>query len=227
MARPKKPKPETEVKLDELQLRYLANKQDQTVFEEYFLLLKSYARSICLKEIKSKIYLDPDRVEEVAVEATLKLLNQYNKEGWKVWGSFFGAIRWKVVEALWQDAEEESAISMNLFVGDSTRELGDILEKIGAQNLWKVDGENPQDTFFRAADVSISEIKKVLAEAREVLDARQYLLFCSYLLLRLRRPKTRLVIPSFVELFLTNKEEEAFELLLLEIRNRIAKNDSQ
>lgn len=225
MARPKKPKPETEVRLEQLQEVYMDNPKDRDVFNEYFLLLKSYARSICLKEIKSKIYLEPDRVEEVAVEATLKLLAQYNKPDWKVWGSFFGALRWKVVEALYQDAEEESAISMNLYVGDSTRELGDVLEKIGAQTLWKGDGENPQDVFFKTADVSLSEIKAVLEEAATVLNPRQRLLFHAYLLLKLRRPKARLVFPAFSSLFLTTKEEEAFELLLLEIRNRIAENE--
>lgn len=225
MARPKKPKPETEVKLELLQEEYMTN--PEVVLNEYFLLLKSYARSICLKEIKGKIYLDPDRVEEVAVEATLKLLAQYKKADWKVWGSFFGAIRWKVVEALYEDAEEESNISMNLYVGDSTRELGDILDKIGAQTLWKRDSEDPQDSFFRFADVSISEIKKVIAEAAEVLDARQQILFSAYLLLKLRRPKARLVFPAFSEYFLTTKEEEAFELLLLEIRNRVSENDLQ
>ena len=215
MARPKKPKPETEVKLEDLQARFLENPKDQEVFNEYFLLLKAYARSICLKEIKSKIYLEPDRVEEVAVEATLKLLNQYKRANWKV------------VEALYQDAEEESAISMNLYVGDSTKELGDILEKIGAQALWKVDGENPQDVFFRAADVSISEIRHVLGEAAVVLNTRQQILFHAYLLLKLRRPKARQVFPSFTSLFLSSKEEEAFELLLLEIRNRVARNEYQ
>lgn len=227
MARPKKPKPETEVKLENLQLAYLDNPDDQDIFNEYFLLLKSYARSICLKEIKSKIYLDPDRVEEVAVEATLKLLAQYKKPDWKVWGSFFGALRWKVVEALYEDAEEESAISMNLYVGDSTKELGDILAKIASRALWKAEGDNPQEIFFRSTDVSISEISKVLAESAVVLTTRQRILFSAYLLLKLRRPKRRQVFSTFASMFLTSKEEEAFELLMLEVRNRIAANDSQ
>ena len=226
MARPKKPKPETEVKLDALQERYLEDPQNVEVFKEYFTLIKSHARSICLKEIKSKIYLEPDRVEEVAVEATLKFLNQYRRKDWRVWGSFFGAIRWKVVEALYEDAEEESTVSMNLYVGDSTTELGDILKKIGARQIWSVAGLDPQETFMASADVSFSEIKSLLEEADAILDARLQLLFRAYLLLRLRRPKTRQVLSSFTTLFLTTKEEEAFELLLLELRNRIADTES-
>lgn len=226
MARPKKPKPETEVRLEALQERYLADPHDVELFKEYFSLIKSYARSICLKEIKSKLYLDPDRVEEVAVEATLKFLNQYRREDWKVWGSFFGAIRWKVVEALYEDAEEESAISMNLYVGDSSTELGDILEKIGARQLWSVEGLDPQEAFAAAADVSYSEIKSLLDEADSMLDSRLQILFRAYLLLRLRRPKTRQVLSSFVSLFLSSREEEAFEMLLLELRNRIVDTES-
>jgi len=222
--RPKtqRPKPETEIRLTDMQDIYLANPKDEENFHKYFILLKAYARSLALKEIKTKIYLEPDHIEGVAVEAVLKLFNQYRKPGWKVWGSFAGALRWKVVEALYQDAEEESSKSLNLYIGDdSTRELGDILEKIGATVLWKQDGDDPQDAFLRNHNSSAAEVFEILKEATEALPYRLSLLFHAYLLIRLRRPKTRLTLPAFKEFFLDAKAEEAFELLLLEIRNRV------
>jgi len=222
VARPKKPKPQTEIDLDAMQAAYLLEPQNPAVFNPYFLLLKVYARSICLKEIKNKIYLEPDRVEEVAVEATLKLLHQYRKAGWHVWGSFYGALRWKVIEALYQDAEEDSTSSLNLTIGDGSVELGDILARVGGSALWQQNIDDPQEAFFLATDISLSEIRSVLDDARNELTPRQEILFYAYLLLKLRRPKAKKNAVSFEERFLSNKEEEAFELLLLEIRNRVA-----
>jgi len=224
MPRVKKEKPQTEQDLELLQEQYLADPHNKKVFDEYFLLLKVYARSLALKEIKrKKIYLPPDRVDEVATEATILLLTQYRKDGWKIWGSFAGALRWKVVEALYSDANEDQTTSLNLTVGDEgSQEIMDILGKIGGEVLWREDDNDPQACLMRTFDVTASEINTVINEASEVLPYRLAILFQVYLLLYLRRPKTRLTIPSFKRFFLDKKSEEAFDLLMLEIRNRVA-----
>jgi hypothetical protein len=228
MARAKKPKPETEVRLEELQAAYMADPEDMEVFHKYFILLKAYARSLALKEIKTKVFLEPDHIDGVATEAVLKLFNQYRKEGWKVWGSFAGVLRWKVVEALYENAEEESSQSLNLSVGEEAggSELVDILDRIGAKPLWKKESDNPQDIYIENYDSSATEVLAVLNEGTQVMSYRQSLLFHAYLLLRLRRPKTRLTLPAFKAYFLNTQEENAFELLLLEIRNRVAAHSS-
>ncbi len=226
MARVKKEKqkPETEIKLEALQEAYLEDPSNEKVFHEYFIILKAYARSLALKEIKTKIYLPPEHIDGVATEAVLKLLNQYRKEGWKVWGSFAGLLRWKVVEALYENSQEESVQSLNAYVGnsDSNQELGDMLSKVGATLLYGKTTDDPQETFFSGHDTTASEVFGVLADASSSLPYRLELLFEVYLLLRLRRPKTRLTMPSFKQFYLNSKAEEAFELLLLEIRNRVA-----
>ncbi len=219
-----KPKPETEVRLEELQEQFLKNPNDTLNFEKFFILLKAYARSLTLKEIKTKIFLDSDHIDGIATEAVLKFLNQYKKPGWKVWGSFAGALRWKVVEALYENHQEESTQSLNALLGEESnaKEVGDLLLKIGAKPIWSHEGEDPQELFMKKYDSTSSEILGILSESSEVLTYRQSLLFHAYLLLRLRRPKTRLTLPSFKLFFLNTQEEEAFELLLLEIRNRLA-----
>lgn len=224
MVRVKKPKPITEVKLDALQEAYLNDRSNKKVFDEYFLLLKVYARSLALQEIKrKKIYLPPERVDEVATEATILLLSQYRKEEWRIWGSFAGALRWKVVEALYGDANEDQTTSLNLSVGDDgSQEMMDILTKIGGTLLWHEAEDDPQAYLIKTFDVTKSEIETVLQEASEVLPYRLTILFHVYLLLQLRRPKTRLTLPSFKKFFLDNKSEEVFDLLMLEIRNRVA-----
>lgn len=223
MARKKKPKPQTEIDLERLQELYLKDRTNKEVLDEYFLLLKVYARSLALKEIgRKKIFLPPDRVDEVATEAALLLLNQYRNEEWTVRSSFAGTLRWKVVEALYRDAEEDKALSLNLSVGESgTQELGDMINSIGGEALWGNDYYDPQEELIKGIDFIGMEIYNLLEEVKEVLSYRLYFLFLIYLLLHLRRPKTRLTLPTFRKIYLSKKEEEAFDILLLEIRNRI------
>lgn len=227
MARKKKPKPQTEIDLDLLQEKFLADREDREVLSEFFILLKTYARSLCLKETKNKKYLPPERVDEVATEAALLLVSQYKKEGWKVNASFAGVLRWKVVEALYKDAKEDMAGSLNAVIGESAeQEVIDILKKVGATPPWQAENNetDPAVLMMASTDVSWEEIEEVLHEAEEVLPYNLTILFYAYLLLKLRRPKTRRTFPLFKELFLTSKEESTFEILLLEIRNRIAEH---
>lgn len=224
MPRQKKEKPITEVQLDALQEDFLKDPNNEKVKTEFFFLLKSYSRSLTLKEIKNKIFLDPDRVDEVATEATLRFLNQYKKDGWKVWGSFAGALRWKVVEALYQDANEESAQSLNALIGDATsgHEMGDFLDKLKAEPVFESSKSiDPQIALVSLTENPMWEIRDILREASEILPYRTVYLFYIYLLQILRRPKSRLRHPTFKELFLSKKEEEQFDLLLLEVRTRL------
>ena len=64
--------PQTEKQLKELQALFMENKANRKVRDEFILLLRQYARSLTLKEIKRKgIFLDPWRVDEIATDATL------------------------------------------------------------------------------------------------------------------------------------------------------------
>ena len=211
--------------LGEMQEKMLQD-PERKIPEEYFFLLKNYARSITLKKIKSKqIFLPPERVDEIATEATILMLNQYKKPGWRVDASFHGVLQWKVVEAMYGDASEDITTSLNLVIGDNAnQEVADIFKKLGAVPPWLDENpeNDPANLFMRDIDVSYDEIQTVLQEASEVLPYHMILLFHAYLLLRLRRPKTRLTFPSFKKYFLDSKTEDIFDLLMLEIRNRIA-----
>jgi hypothetical protein len=220
-AKKPKEKPQTEIDLDRLQDLYLQAPNDVVVFEEFFLLVKAYSRSLTLKEIKTKIFLPPDRVDEVATEATLLFFKQYLKPEWRVWGSFAGALRWKVVEALYKESFEDKMSSLNQLVGEGTQEVADVLDKIGATILYNEEGEDPADAAARNFNVASAEISGLLDEAYEALPFRLFILFECYLLLRLRRPKTRRTLPAFQEFYLDGKAEKAFDLLMLEVRNRM------
>lgn len=223
MPKKKKPKPETELRLEALQDKFLNDPNDTDVYHEYFNLLKVYARSLTLKEIKNKVFLPPDRVEEVAVEATVKLIHQYRKDTWKVWGSFGGALRWKIVEALYQDSDEESAQSLNTLIGDSSQELGDIMTKIGASPVMSYVHavQDPSETAL-LEKAGLTEVQAVLGDAREVLPYRTYFTLLIYVLHTFRRSKARHAIQGFRDLYMNNSQTASvFDAVLLEIRQRL------
>ena len=222
MARPKKPKPKTEIELARLQDLYVKDKKKYQ--NEYMILLKSYARSLALKEIKGKITLPPNRIEEVAIVATLKLLDQYERNPeWRVWASFGGTLRWKVVEALYEDYKEESHLSLNAVIGESqNRELGDLMVSLGFDPLFHQFEIKPEDLINKDLSNVERELEGILQEAYEVLPYYYMLIFELYLNLLIRRPKSRDAIKRFKQHYITsNKMEEIFDTLLLEIRKRL------
>ncbi len=220
MARPKRPKPLIEIQLGELQELYLQDKEKYQ--NDFMLLLKPYARSLTLKEIKGKVVLPPDRVEEIAVEATLKLLNQYRNPEWKVWASFGGAIRWKVVESLYENSREESCLSLNTLIGASqNRSVEEVIVQLGMEPLYTDVQENPESILFKDFDGIANEVNGILQEAAEVMPYYYMLVFKIYFSLLLRRPKIKNAMQNFKKTFIQGKMEDVFDTLLLEIRNRL------
>ena len=83
---------------------------------------------------------------------------------------------------------------------------------------------DPSSTLLDDIDVSIDEIKSVINEAFRILPYPTYLRFLPWLLLQFRKPRTRNISELFNSLFISNREESAFDILLLEIHNRIAQH---
>ena len=224
--------PPTELELQRLQELYLEDRNNQKVVDDYFFLLRTYARSIALKVIKRKgIYLQPERVEEIATDATLLLLNQYSKKGWKVTVSFAGILIWKVYEAMYDQADDEQNSSLNAtFTND--KDSKEVMDLVGSNSClpWTVTihgqkmKDNPSDIASDGVNVSFSEISDVIDEAYDILPYRVFMRFIPWVVLKMRKPKTRNIESLFKRLFLTSKEEDAFEILLLEIHNRISQH---
>ena len=227
--------PQTEKQLKELQALFMENKANRKVRDEFILLLRQYARSLTLKEIKRKgIFLDPWRVDEIATDATLQLFRQYNKDGWQVFASFGGALKWKIFNAMYAPAQEEinlkSSLNGTFSEEKDSKEILDIVSH-GACLPWDYErGDNatmsydPSNTIRDSIDVSTDEIKSVIDEAYRILPYPTYMRFLPWLLLQFRKPKTRNIQELFNSLFISNREESAFDILLLEIHNRIAQH---
>lgn len=221
--------PKTEVECKALQEEYLKPDCPQSVRDEYFSLLRIYARSLALKEIKRKgIFLQPERVDEICTDATLLLMNQYTKPGWRVLSSFAGALYWKLLEAMYGQASEDMVYSLNTTFSDDA-DSKEILDLIGSNAClpWqktiknKEDQDIPWDNLYEELNVSYSEIKSLIDEAYSILPYKTFIRFIPWLLLQFRKPRTRNNRKVFSEVFLEGKEEEAFDLLFLEVRNRL------
>ena len=217
------PPPETEIILTALQELYLKPGCSRALRDRYFMLMRSYARSILLKEIKRKgIVFPPEKVEELATDSTLLLMNQYTKEGWKISASFAGALRWKVVESLYGDSKGEMNYSLNrTFSEDSNaKEMLDLMSNSNTP-WYNHTSQDPADEVAENENTAIEEVRTLVAQAYDILPYKVYLKFLPWLLLKLRKPRIRNVMMQFSRIFLNSKEEEAFDLLLLEMRNRI------
>ena len=220
------PPTETELRLQELQEKFLdpngCSKADK---DEFFLVMRMYARSITLQMIKSKgLVLPPERVDEVCTDATLAILKQYQKVGWKIEASFAGALRWKVIESLYGPKNEESHYSLNTTFSDDT-DSKEMLDIVSSSSLpWSNDSycDDPEETTFNQYSAVVEEVNRLLDEAYELLDYRLYVRFLPWLLLNIRKTRARNVMQTFTSCFLTSREESAFELLLLELRNRLS-----
>lgn len=217
-----KQKPETETILEDLQTKFLETRDPQ-VWKEMFDIMIKYARSLTLKINKGKVYLEPEHVLGVATDAAIKVMERYAKPDFKITHSFAGLLKWKVIESLYGDREEDTHLSLNyVFQEDSSTktELGDLQDKVHASALTPelmLEPENNIDTLIFTLNNVLKEYDEACNSYRSSLIAR------TYLLLWLRKSKIRHAPAIFKRYISLNpKEEEALDLLLLEIRNRLS-----
>lgn len=223
--------PQTELELQRLQKLFLEDKTNKQIREQYFMLLRIYARSIALKVIKRKgIFLTPERVDEISTDSTLAVMKQYEKEGWSISVSFAGVLIWKVYEAMYAQANEEMNSSLNLTFSDE-KESKEIMDFVGYNSTlpWNTKGkdtydinENPANSLQKEVNVSFDEIREVIDNAYNMMPYSTYLRFVAWLVLKMRKPKVRNILTLFNSYYLSNREDNLFEFLFLEIHNKIA-----
>ena len=192
--------PETERNLRTLQASFLADRDNQQVFNDFFLLLRKYARSLTLKKIKRKnLFLPPERVDEICTDATLALIEQYKKPGWSVSASFAGVLQFKIIEAMWKSANDDMNSSLNLTFSDD-KDSKEILDVIGSGSSlpWDMSqygkeraSDDPADTIMEEVNVSFDEVRSLIEECYVDLPYRLYLRFVPWLVLQFRKPKTK------------------------------------
>ena len=136
-------------------------------------------------------------------------------------------LRWKIVEAMYKPAKEERNFSLNTTFSDD-QDSKEILDLIGSNAMlpWGVtmdDEENSiiGDDFLSKFDVSYEVIEELINDAYKMLPYPTFLRLLPWLFMKIRKPRTRNVTQLFEKMYLTTKERNAFDLLLLEMHNRL------
>jgi len=212
------------VALFDLQEKYLIDR-DTTVWTEMFGIIYNYARSLTLKKIKGKIFLEEDLVNDAATHAALKFMQRYNTDpDFKVDYSFAGVLKWKVIEALYGDYQEDNHVSLNLSIGESNQgELGDTQVRNKFESVTCQDNCFNPESSLDIVDIN-EDIHKILCELDEELgyNERLEILTRMYVLLHLRKPKSRHAKLLFKKYYIHSyKDEQIIELTLMELRNRL------
>lgn len=229
------PPPPTEVELQRLQKLFFEDRDNTENRDQFFSLIRNYARSLALKNIKrTNIYLPPERVDEICTDAALAVFAQYaKKEDWSIEASFAGILFWKVNEAMYGQKDDDKNSSLNATFDSSDASSKEVMDVVSynADLPWnsEINGHSspiltPEEALFKQVDVSYSEVNAIIEEAYQMLPYKTFMRFVPWLVMQFRKPKTRNIQSLFSKLFLDSREENVFDILLLELHNRICQH---
>ena len=221
-------KPATEILLTDLQAKYLENR-DQDVYKKMFEELVVYCRSLVLKTIKGKTFLQPDYVQEVALEATMRLMTQYQKPEFTIGASFAGYLQFKILEVLYNTKviQEDMTLSLNAIVDASSKsthvtEMEDLAESLNftylAQPTRYLASVDPSAYLLDSEAEAVNTCMSVVKEIFNQVGLREGLRVSIGILQFMRKN------PTYEKLRETLSERQIalLDLSLLEIRNRLA-----
>lgn len=190
-------------------------------------ILFMYARSMILKRNKkNKKFTEMEEIEDKAIEAALRFMNQYNRrEDFKVDASFAGALKFKIIEVLY-GGDEDFHVSLNQIISEnSNTELMDSLST--KMHLFLTpETLTPEEIALKQSNIEI--IDEVLFELDKEIgkDSRLAFLARLYLTIILRVPRTRHIKRMFMEKWATDyKTERVLESVVLEVYNRLGGRD--
>jgi hypothetical protein len=217
-------KPDTERELYFLQLKYLETR-DQDTWKAMFKIIYEYARSLVLKRLKNRTYIEPDEVADYAGGAAQAFMRQYlTKPHWSVGASFAGMLKWKVVEVMYRYKSEDDHVSLNSIGGkdDDKGELLDSLGRVGFSTMSGSYNPRPEDCLdkWTVSDV----VDEVLGELDTVCnDEMVRLLTVLKMVLVLRKPRNRHVKTNFINRWERDfKSFSTLERVELELKKRMS-----
>jgi len=215
---------DTEKKLRSLQDKYLATR-DRKYYDEMFLMLKDYARSIVLRKVTGKVFLSPERVEGVAVDATLKIMQGYLTDlNHKCNSSFGGWISFPILALLYgpKVKKNDKTISLNIKINDNNKdELLDSQENLHIKNYYDNNTQqSPESDFIERVNVLEEEIHQIFVELKSSVDLYTYLKVNEGVLLFFRKPKLKNFTENF-ESTLNVVQKKVYRFTINEIYERI------
>ncbi len=219
-------KPETERILYELQESYLKDR-NKSDYDKMFILMISYSKSLLLKLLKGKTFLPQDTVEDYAIEASLKMMSEYNKPNYKIDLSFAGLLRLKLLECLWapkvQRTDKISSLNEHIENSKSSHftEVGDLAESLGFKYLWRPESEENSDMFYSIVnrqEDAINSASSVVQDIYTSVNLHTFFKVSLGLLLFLEQKKT---YQSYVDKFLSSTQKDVLDQTILEIYKRL------
>ena len=193
------------------------------VWSEMLEICFNYANSMILKRNKGNKFMEPEEVEDKAIDAAISFMNQFlRREDFEVGASFAGLIKFKIVEILYK-SREDYHVSLNQIISDDSKtELIDSLSSSNSQSIICSNAANPEEMLLKETPKEI--IHEVLKELDDEVGHDSLLAFKvrMYLTIILRSPKTRHIKRLFLEHWAEDyKTEQVLESTILEIYNRL------
>lgn len=224
-------KPATEVKLSELQEKYLQSRNIEEYdksphYREMFEVMVPYARSLILKQMKGKVFLPPDIVDAASVDSTIKLMTQYSRPEFLIDRSFAGYLFFKIKETLYNDRlqKEDTTVSLNSIIETKSKnvELGDLAETLNFTYMFRPENDSSSDDpalyLFNREHDAIRSAVSVIEDVFTSSSLRISMKVAIGVLQFIRKSPT---YKKYVET-LSEEEETILNLALLELRNRLA-----
>lgn len=231
-------KPQTEQELFALQRDYLAirdldEEKGKEIWKQMFSIIYDYSVSLLKQRLKNKTYITPDEVADKSTMATINFMNQYlTRKNFRVGASFAGMLKFKVVEALYKNKNDERNLSLNITINDTDTELSNLIdiEKLSDNEMCTDSSKSIMDDIINQ-DFIKNTIKKLFKDVDELLDQNiediyqeQYIavLFRMLLFLQLKKSKKIDTKRAFLDFFKDNPQiDEFLELSFMELYNRL------
>ena len=199
-------KPISEQKAFAYQTKWLQTK-DPKVWEEWTALMFSYTRSLVLKKLTRKKYLEPDEIDDITADAVFNFMAQYlkpTKTGgqFEVGASFAGMVNFKILEALYRGKDDSHILSLDATVTDEDKTLADFAKPL------QVESTNENFLDYDLTDI----IKDLITEIDEKYGSDAYLasVLKLYVNLIIRCPKQAATKNKFIAMFQISDEQIEF-----------------
>lgn len=199
-------KPISEQKAFAYQTKWLQTK-DPKVWEEWTALMFSYTRSLVLKKLTRKKYLEPDEIDDITADAVFNFMAQYlkpTKTGgqFEVGASFAGMVNFKILEALYRGKDDSHVLSLDATVTDEDKTLADFAKPL------QVESTNENFLDYDLTDI----IQGLLTEIDEKYGDNVYLasVLKLYVNLIIKCPKQAATKNKFIAMFQISDEQIEF-----------------
>lgn len=155
--------PEIELELQELQKRLLINR-DFSALPEIKEKASIYCKSLLLKQLTKKEYIDPAEVDSMAEQAALNFIKRFFRNDKPIIGaSFAGLLEFKVREVLSDYHSQrglESKVSLDVLYGSSNEDEGVSFESlVSYQNYLQ---EKNERDFDSSLDATMEKLEAIL-----------------------------------------------------------------